>query len=93
MRLSDNEVKAIKEVVGDIDKDARVYLFGSRVHEDEKGGDIDLLILSQRLIQGDSNKIRYRLWDIIGEQRIDIVIAKDDTHPFTKIALKGGILL
>lgn len=93
MRLSDSEVRAIKEVVGDIDKDARVYLFGSRVYEDAKGGDIDLLILSQRLAQGDSNKIRHRLWDIMGEQRIDIVIAKDDTHPFTKIALKGGILL
>lgn len=93
MRLSDNEVKAIKEVVGNIDKDARVYLFGSRAYENAKGGDIDLLILSQKLAQGDSNKIRHRLWDIIGEQRIDIVIAKDDTHPFTRIALKEGILL
>lgn len=93
MRLSDSEVKAIKKVVEDIDRDALVYLFGSRVYDDAKGGDIDLLILSHRLAQKDSSKIRYRLWDIIGEQRIDIVIAKDDTHPFTKIALKEGILL
>ncbi|HZX21873.1 MAG TPA: nucleotidyltransferase domain-containing protein [Clostridia bacterium] len=93
MRLSDSEVKAIKGVVGDIDKDARVYLFGSRVDKDARGGDIDLLVLSRKLAQEDSNKIRHRLWDIMGEQRIDIVIAKDDTHPFIKIALKGGILL
>lgn len=93
MRLSDNEVKAIKEVVENIDKDARVYLFGSRAYEDKKGGDIDLLILSQSLTQEDSGRIKYKLWDMIGEQKIDIVIAKDTAHPFTKIALEEGILL
>lgn len=93
MRLSDSEVKAIKKVVGNIDKDADVYLFGSRVHNDAKGGDIDLLILSQKLMQEDSGRIRYKLWDIIGEQRIDIFITKDTTHPFARIALKEGILL
>ncbi len=93
MRLSDNEIKAIKEVIGGIDKDAHIYLFGSRVHDDKKGGDIDLFILSHKLQQGDSGKIKYRLWDIIGEQRIDIFIAKDTAHPFARIALKGGILL
>ena len=93
MRLSDNEIKAIKEVIGGIDKDAHIYLFGSRVHDDKKGGDIDLFILSHKLKQGDSGKIRYKLWDIIGEQKIDIVIVRDTSHPFTRIALKEGILL
>lgn len=93
MRLSDSEVKAIKKVVGDIDKDAHIYLFGSRANSDAKGGDIDLLILSQKLMQRDAGKIRYRLWDIIGEQRIDIFITEDTTHPFARIALKGSILL
>lgn len=93
MRLSDNEVNAIKDVVGSIDKDAHIYLFGSRVHNDKKGGDIDLLILSHKLMQEDSGRIKYKLWDIIGEQRIDIFIAEDTTHPFARIALKEGILL
>jgi len=93
MRISNEEVQAIKEVVKSMDKDASIYLFGSRVYDDKKGGDIDLLILSHKLMQGDSNKIKYRLWDLIGEQKIDIVIAKDTTHPFTNIALKEGILL
>lgn len=93
MRLSNEEIKAIKEVVENIDKDAHIYLFGSRVYDDKKGGDIDLLILSHKLIQEDSSRIKYRLWDMIGEQKIDIVIAKDTTHPFIKIALKEAILL
>lgn len=93
MRLSNLEINAIKQVVGNIDKDANIYLFGSRADDDKKGGDIDLLILSHRLEQKDSGKIKYELWDIIGEQRIDIFITKDTAHPFTRIALKEGILL
>lgn len=93
MRLSKEEVKAIKEVVGTVDKAANIYLFGSRVHDDKKGGDIDLLILSDILSQEDVSKIKYNLWDIIGEQKIDIIIAKDDTQTFTKIALKESVLL
>lgn len=93
MRLSKEEVKAIKEVVGTIDEAANIYLFGSRVHDDKKGGDIDLLILSDILSQEDVSKIKYNLWDIIGEQKIDIIIAKDDTQTFTKIALKESVLL
>ena len=93
MRLSDSEIKAIKEVVEGVDQDALVYLFGSRVYNGEKGGDIDLLILSRKMVQEDSGRIRYKLWDIIGEQKIDIVIVRDTSHPFTRIALKEGILL
>ncbi|HZJ76542.1 MAG TPA: nucleotidyltransferase domain-containing protein [Oscillospiraceae bacterium] len=93
MRLSDIEVNAIKQVVKNIDRDANIYLFGSRVDDDKKGGDIDLLILSHKLEQRDSSKIKYKLWDIIGEQRIDIFITEDITHPFARIALKEGILL
>ncbi|MDD3841034.1 MAG: nucleotidyltransferase domain-containing protein [Clostridia bacterium] len=83
----------MKEVIGKKDADAKVYLFGSRVYDDKKGGDIDLLIFSEVLSQQDASKIRYDLWDEIGEQKIDILIVKDTSHPFTKIALKEGILL
>ena len=45
MRLTEHEVSAIKqaarEAFGD---DAVVRLFGSRVHDDLRGGDIDLLV-------------------------------------------------
>lgn len=93
MRLSKEEVRAIREVVGRVDKAANIYLFGSRVYDHKKGGDIDLLIFSDILLQEDASKIKHNLWEVIGEQKIDIIIVKDDTHPFTKIALKESVLL
>ena len=46
MRLKDFEIRAIKEAVRSMDSKAKVYLFGSRVDDTKKGGDIDLLIIS-----------------------------------------------
>ncbi len=93
MRLSNKEIKAIKDIVLNLDKNANIYIFGSRVHDDKKGGDIDILIFSSKLAQKDSISIKYKLWDIIGEQKIDIIIAEDDSQPFIKIALEEGVLL
>lgn len=91
MRLTEVETQAIKDAVYKLDSVAKVFLFGSRAHEKKRGGDIDLLILSQNLSQRDILKIKTSLWDKLGEQKIDIVLAKDDSQPFTKIALKEGI--
>lgn len=93
MRLSKEEVDAIKEVVEEYDSAAQVYLYGSRAKDGERGGDIDLLLLSRKLGQGDAARIRYDLWERIGEQKIDILVAADDSHPFARIALREGIIL
>ena len=50
MRLTDQEKEAIVNSIKSIDKDAEVYLFGSRVNDSERGGDIDILILSTNLL-------------------------------------------
>ncbi|MEW5817078.1 MAG: nucleotidyltransferase domain-containing protein [Spirochaetota bacterium] len=45
MRLSDTEKKVIKKAVFDnFGRNARVFLFGSRVDDTKRGGDIDLVI-------------------------------------------------
>jgi len=93
MRLKDSEIQAIKETIYEFDEKAKIYLFGSRVFDDKKGGDIDLLIFSDKLTFGDRRKIRIELYDKIGEQKIDIALAKDTSEPFVRIALKEGILL
>ena len=90
MRLSDFEISSIRAAVSALDPKARVHLFGSRVDDAKRGGDIDLLILSDHLSNGDRSAIRRRLWELIGEQKIDIVIAKDASDPFVRIALKEG---
>ena len=93
MRLTDNEQNAIRNVIYKWDPDAKIWLFGSRVDDRAKGGDIDLLIISSQLSILDKSKIRLALYDEIGEQKIDLVIVADDTDPFTRIALSEGVSL
>jgi uncharacterized protein len=90
MRLKDFEIEAIKTIVAGRDPSARVYLFGSRADDTKRGGDIDLLIMSDTLSLDDRGKIRWDLWGKLGEQKIDILIAKDITDPFVKLAYTTG---
>ncbi len=74
MRLSKAEIQAIREVVRRHDPDARIRLFGSRLNDQLRGGDIDLLILSGKLIYRDKLKIRYQLKDRLGDRKIDLIV-------------------
>ncbi len=93
MRLKDVEQTAIVSTVKQLDSNAGVYLFGSRVDDTKKGGDIDLLVMSDRLTSDDKRTIKMRLYELIGEQKIDIVLAADDSDPFVKLALATGVKL
>jgi predicted nucleotidyltransferase len=93
MRLSSQEIETIKGIVKNADHDAQIYLFGSRVDDKKRGGDIDVLIFSLNLNDDDKYKIKHDLWDQLGEQKIDIIIARDDSDPFTRIALREAVLL
>ena len=52
-----------------------------------------MLIFSHKLKSEDRSRIRSALWEQIGEQKIDIIIARDESDPFTRIALKKAVLL
>lgn len=91
VRLSLREIEVIRSVIRAIDPSARIVLFGSRADSSKKGGDIDLLILSSSLHGQDKRTIRMNLCSQLGEQKIDIIISKDASAPFTRIALQGGI--
>lgn len=93
MRLKDFEQTAILSTVKSLDQNARVYLFGSRVDDTKKGGDIDLLIMSTKLKSDDKRVIKMKLYELIGEQKIDIVLAADDSDPFVKLAFETGVEL
>lgn len=80
MRLNDKDIAAIKEVTrivfGDL---ATVTLFGSRVNDSEKDGDIDLFIHCNRHLTPNEQyqlKIRFlvQLKKVIGDQKIDVLI-------------------
>jgi len=93
MRLTPEEISHIKTVIREFDPEARIYLFGSRVDDNKKGGDIDLLIFSDHLTERDKRRIRLRLYDRLGQQKIDIVIARDLSHPFVRLVYAEGVEL
>ena len=93
MRLKDFEQIAILSTVKCLDQNARIYLFGSRVDDTKKGGDIDLLVISDSLTSEDKRTIKIKLYALLGEQKIDIVLAADDSDPFVKLALETGVKL
>lgn len=74
MRLKPNEVQAIKaaaqEAFGD---DVVVRLFGSRVRDDLRGGDIDLLVEVDASLatEARADRFRDRLFERIDEQKVE----------------------
>jgi uncharacterized protein len=93
MRLTHSEVQWIKTVIRTYDQDAQIYLFGSRVDDCKRGGDIDLLIFSHAIGMTEKRKIRLGLYDRLGEQKIDLIVAQDTQQPFVRIALEQAIRL
>lgn len=98
MRLTNYEIESIKKVFKEVFKDGEVYLFGSRVDDTKKGGDIDLYIdLPYKLNTSEEydkkSKFRLSLYELIEEQKIDIVISKDKYRSIEKEILKIGVEL
>lgn len=91
MRLSKTEIEAISQTIRRLDDRACIYLFGSRVDDAKRGGDIDLLILSEKLCESDRGTIRNGLHEKMGEQKIDIIIARDLSDPFVRVAFNEGV--
>lgn len=99
MRLDDKTREIIKnEVASQLGAEAIVRLFGSRVDDTQRGGDIDLFIEpSQHLahrIQAECS-LSARLYIMLGGRKVDVLI-KDPLKPPLPIheqALRNGIIL
>jgi predicted nucleotidyltransferase len=95
MRLTEFEIIAIKQCALEIFGDnVQVFLFGSRVDDSKKGGDIDLYIKTEAA-NDFSHKIKFlvALEQQIGEQKIDVVFAEDKSRPIEQQAINNGVLL
>ena len=94
MRLLEQEINLIKEKVQEIFGLSVVYLFGSRVDDKKRGGDIDLYIVPQERenLFLKKMKIKTLLEDILYKP-IDIVIAQDKTRLIEQEALQYGVKL
>ena len=98
MRLTPHEIAAIKAAtVHAFGPDATVRLFGSRVDDERRGGDIDLLFEVEAKAATTRNESRFLdcLFARIDEQRVDMLIAirGSEPTPFERIAFRDGVVL
>lgn len=92
----------LESVAAELGQEAKVFLFGSRVDDNKRGGDIDLLVeVPSRIDEMVRKKLRIisAIQRRIGEQKIDLIItynrefSGEDTPLIVKNARKEGTLL
>jgi len=96
MRLTAQEIKSIKDAFFEVFDDGRIYLFGSRVDDGLRGGDIDLYLCPKRKFSDVMEKKRdflIKLDQSIGEQKIDVIIAQDKSSRIEQEAIRTGLRL
>ena len=95
MRLSASQITAIREEIERLDPKAEVYLFGSRVDDAARGGDVDLLVISETLGFREVLRLRTRILDRIGWQQLDLLVRRHDqvNEPLVANALETGVKL
>jgi predicted nucleotidyltransferase len=95
MRLTASEIAAIREETSRLDPNAEVYLYGSRVDDTARGGDVDLLVMSETLSFREVLRLRTRILDRIGWQQLDLVVRRRDqvNDPLAAMAQETGIKL
>jgi len=95
IRLSREAIETIfkltKEIYGN---KARVWIFGSRVRKDIRGGDIDIYIETEDFTNILEKRLDFlvNLKNAIGDQKIDLVVKKtDDKSPIALEAKQNGV--
>ncbi len=98
MRLTDHEIAAIKAAArGAFGDNVVVRLFGSRVDDRRRGGDIDLLVEVDRPGDEAHQKAMFeeRFWRLTEPRKVDVLVAVRGKAPgpFERIAYRDGVVL
>lgn len=101
MRLSDSQIKTIKQVAREVwGEQVIVYLFGSRTDDLKKGGDIDLyihleVIPEPKKLMLQKAEFLSKLDIQMGEQKIEVLVRTPyNNHlPIIKTAQSTGVVL
>ena len=94
MRLTADERRAIVEEIRKRVSGAAIYLYGSRVDDRLKGGDIDLLVVAPEVKWEDKIDILLAIKGRIGEQRIDLKLvrpAEAEEDAFVRAVLPAAV--
>ncbi|MCL7928598.1 nucleotidyltransferase domain-containing protein [Halomonas llamarensis] len=99
MRLQNTDIHVIKRAVKDIfGPEAYVTLFGSRVDDTAKGGDIDLMVTVPHPVEKPAwgvAKVQTALILKLGERKIDIVLSAPNLQKTAihRVAQEQGVPL
>lgn len=91
MRLTPDELGAIRQTLQEFDRDGRIWLFGSRANDAGRGGDIDLYLETSHPISlRESLTMEYRLAARCGV-KVDLLVRNPDQaeQPIHEIARQG----
>jgi len=93
MRLSKKEIEIIKSKIGDFFPNNEIYIFGSTLDNQERGGDIDIFIRNSfiediRKRRKIAFQIKIELENLLFKP-IDILLSKDENRDIEQEALKG----
>ena len=95
LRLSEKEIKVIKETAQEVfGENVRVFIFGSRTQANRKGGDIDILIETDRKVSVDEKLTFLARLELRGiERKVDLLVVSPETKLKTihQEALKSGV--
>jgi predicted nucleotidyltransferase len=84
MRLSPESCHIIRKTTAEIfGPEAEVRLFGSRIDDEARGGDIDLLVVSEQPVEDKARKslaLVARLQMRLGDQPIDVLVIDPATE-------------
>lgn len=98
MRLTQEELEIIKTTFRHyFGSNDHLWLFGSRVDDEKRGGDIDLYVetteIDTDVLIKKKRDFILDLCELIGDQKIDVVlnqIHKDELLPIHEVAKKTG---
>jgi predicted nucleotidyltransferase len=91
MRLSTEQAGIIKSIIArEISPDAKIWLFGSRIDDNRRGGDIDLYVETQRPDLMDELRCKIGIEEAI-DLHVDLIVARqEDQRPIAQIAKTEG---
>jgi len=101
MRLTDNQISHIQQNISlFFGSHSHVWLFGSRVDDSKKGGDIDLYVEPEiqepvALVDAKLNFL-VKMHRVLGDQKVDVVLHRTESKqdlPVYRIAKETGVRL
>ncbi|MEW6414097.1 MAG: nucleotidyltransferase domain-containing protein [Pseudomonadota bacterium] len=99
MRLSENQARAITRIAHEIaGKQARVRVFGSRLNDDARGGDLDLMLELTEPVDNPAllaARFSARVSRLMQGRSVDVLLAGPNLMrlPIHDIAFKEGKVL